>query len=551
MIETRRLRVEVQGVDSPFPQGLPVEIALESPVPPPRPAAHRSLGGKMMRSVVFGALRYVLIAPLPFLMTPLILHRIGVAGYGTWAVFLAINGLTSLADLGLVGTLSKFVAEYYAREDFSALARLLNSGLALFLALDLTIGVTVWLLSPWLATRLFRGTSIAHAELLSLMRCFLVVIAANILLQLLSSITAGLQRLDLTSMLSAMNILLSALFGAALLLRGWGLRGLVYGYSGSAVVTILAYVVVVRNLLPQLRIGPRQFDRREARIMLSYSLRLYVTSAAVVLHNQIEKVLLASLVGVAPVGWYEIASDLALKVRGSIGFILGPGLPAASELHALGDESRLRDLYYRTHKYLAVFGVPVVCYVAAVSSRFVALWIGPGMKMIALPLSVLLIANFINLATGPGFQIFAGSGVLRPGIQSATLGVVLNVILSFVLIYKFGFAGAVVGTSFSVIVSSIFFILLFHRRTGYSIARVLRESYWKPAGCSLLAIGLVLTIHPANQSSWFGLVAIGAAFALLYGLAILFSRFFDEYDWIKFETLLPDTRLLRRILPNA
>jgi len=58
-----------------------------------------TLGTKIVRSVVFGGLRYVFIAPIPFIMTPLILHRIGVAGYGTWAVFLAINGLTSLADL--------------------------------------------------------------------------------------------------------------------------------------------------------------------------------------------------------------------------------------------------------------------------------------------------------------------------------------------------------------------------------------------------------------------------------------------------------------------
>src|SRR5438552_273097 len=82
------------------------------------------LGTKIVRSVLFGGLRYLLIAPVPFVMTPLILHRIGVPGYGTWAVFLAINGLTSLADLGLVGTLSKFVAEGYALRDFPALSRL-------------------------------------------------------------------------------------------------------------------------------------------------------------------------------------------------------------------------------------------------------------------------------------------------------------------------------------------------------------------------------------------------------------------------------------------
>jgi len=49
------------------------------------------------------------------------------------------------------------------------------------------------------------------------------------------------------------------------------------------------------------------------------------------------------------------------------------------------------------------------------------------MEMIVLPFSALLIANFINLGTGPGFLIFAGSGYLKPGIKSAMFGLVLNV----------------------------------------------------------------------------------------------------------------------------
>jgi len=507
----------------------------------------RSLGHKIVRSVVFGGLRYIFIAPIPFVMTPLILHRIGVAGYGTWAVFLAINGLTSLADLGLVGTLSKFVAEYYARRDFPALARLLSSGLALFLLLDFVIGVAVWVASPLLAGRLFRGSAIPGAELISLLRCFLIVIAANILTQLFASVTTGLQRLDLTSVLSAANVVMSALFGAILLLRGWGLRGLVYGYIGSGILTVAIYLVVVRQLLPQVGLNPMRFDTTEARKMFGYSLRLYVTQAAVAVHNQVEKVFLAMLVGVDPVGWYDIASDAALKVRGSIGFILGPVLPAASELNALNDQSRMKELYYRTHKYLALCGIPVVCYVVAVSNRFVTLWIGASMRMIALPMSILLVVNFFNLATGPGFLILAGKGDMRPGIQSAMLGVAINIVLSLALIYKFGFAGAVLGTSASLMIASVYFMSVFHKRTGYPFFRLLRESYFKPIGCSVLFLAVTLVILPTRNMSWAGLVGIGLAFGALYSAAILLSQFLDEYDWNKIESFIPAVRRARRI----
>src|SRR6202163_3645757 len=130
--------------------------------------AQPALGKKIIRNVMFGGLRYVFVAPIPFIMTPLILHKIGVAGYGTWAVFLAINGLTSLADLGLVGTLSKFVAEYHARRDFDALDRLLSSGFGLFILLDIVIVAALWGLSPVLAGILFHGSAMPTPELVLL-----------------------------------------------------------------------------------------------------------------------------------------------------------------------------------------------------------------------------------------------------------------------------------------------------------------------------------------------------------------------------------------------
>jgi O-antigen/teichoic acid export membrane protein len=293
--------------------------------------------------------------------------------------------------------------------------------------------------------------------------------------------------------------------------------------------------------------NPLRFDRTEAGKMFGFSLRLYITQAAVAVHNQVEKVFLAMLIGVGPVGWYDIASDVALKVRGAIGLILSPIMPAASELKALGDETRMKELYYRTHKYLALFGVPVVCCVAALSNRFVELWLGPNLKMIALPLSVLLIVNFFNLVTGPGFLIFAGSGYMRPGVQSATLGIVLNVVLSLGLIYKFGFAGAVLGTSLSLILASGYFLAMFHRRTGYSAVRVLQEGYLKPILCSVVALAALLAIRSTKDLSWFGLILIGVVFAGLYSIFILLSRFLDEYDWGKMESLIPAIRYLRRM----
>jgi O-antigen/teichoic acid export membrane protein len=496
-------------------------------------ATPTSLASKIIRNAVFGALRYAFVAPIPFLMTPLILHKIGVKGYGTWAVFLAMNGLTSLADLGLFGTLSKFVAEYQAQEDISAISRLLNCGLTWFLLMDFVIATAIWSASPMLSVTLFRDSPMAKSELIFLLRVFVVVITSNVLIQLFASVTTGLQRLDLTNTIGAATVLMSAGISAALLLEGWGLNGLVYGYAFSAVLSVVVYLVTIRRLLPQLRWAPLSFDMREARKIFGFSLRLYVTQAAVSIHNQIEKIFLGIMVGVVPVGWYDIASDVALKIRGTLGFVLAPVLPAASELDALGDERRLTELYYRTHKYLALVGVPAVAYLLAISRRFLELWVGRDLGMLSLPLCILLLINFFNLATGPGFLIFAGRGYLRPGIQSATLAMALNIVLSFGFIYRFGFPGAVLGTALSLFTGSAYFVWVFHRHTRYSFSRLARECYFKPVFCSTLSLAIVLVTISPSALSWPGLVGMGAAFGILYGVGIIVTKFFDAYDWSK------------------
>src|SRR5581483_6820080 len=342
-----------------------------------------------------------------------------------------------------------------------------------------------------------------------------------------------------------------AIVGATLLLRGWGNSGLLYANIGSAALTLFAYSWLIHRLLPQFTLDPFQADKVEARRIFGFSLQIYVTQAAGAIHNQIEKLLLAFFVGVVPVGWYDIAGDVSTKLRSAPQLLLGPVLPAASELNARGEGDKLVELYYRTHKYLAFLSIPLVCFAVAMAGQFVNLWIGTGLHFIALPLEILLIVNLFNLLTGPGYLILAGRGILWPGMYSALIGVVLNLVLSSALIYTFGFAGAVTGTSISLITASLIFFYLFHRETRSSLSRLLREAYLKPLGCSLLLVAILAFVLPAANLTWIGLALRALVFAVAYTGLLLCSNFFDQYDWTKLQSAVPVIRIARRVAPVA
>ena len=509
-----------------------------------------TLGAKVTRNVVYTSVRLFLLAPLPFLLIPYFLKKLGTSGYGTWAVFLAISSLTSLADLGLLTTLSKHVAEFYALRDFAALNRLINTGFVLYFGIAVLLAGGLWLAAPFWLSLLFRGSPVALEELGVLWRCLILLVVANILTLLFSSVVIGLQRMDLSAFVTSVNVLASAGLSVIFLSWSWGLRGILYAYGISAWITLFAYTYLLRRLLPEITIDLPGCRWSVAKEILSFSLKTYTTQMAVVIHNQIEKLYLAHFVGMAEVGWYDVSSDLALKLRTIPSLVLGPIMPAASELHALDDQSRLTQLYYRAHKYLALSAIPLVVFVVFVARSFVGIWVGPALSVIALPLSVLLVVNIVNLCTGPGLLVLIGKGRLIPGLTSAILSMALNLSVSLVLIRAYGFRGAVIGTSVSLIVGSLLFFYLFRRETRNSFPKVLRSAYLKPIVCSLVALLLLWAFASSDAHSWSKLALHGMVFAGAYLVLLPGCRFFDRVDLSILEGLIPVRRAARKLIPN-
>lgn len=514
-------------------------------------ANRSSLGNKVVRNVLFSGARLIILAPLPFVLVPYFLKKVGTSGYGTWAVFLAISGLTSAADCGLITTLSKHVAEYYAIKDFAALNRIVNTGFALYMGIAASLAVLMELSSSVLIQALFRTSTVPFRELHRLWQYLIAMIVANALTLLFSSVAVGLQRMDVSNTLASMNLMLSGLLAIALLHVNASLLSIARAYTLAAWITALCYCWFLRRLLPQLRPALASCTWSATKEIFSFSSQAYLTQVAVAVHNQIEKVYLARFTGVVAAGWYEIISDLALKLRSVPGLVLAPMMPAASELNALNSQRRLADLYFRTHKYLAFLGIPFVAYVAFASKSFIRLWLGPNFANLATPFSILVAVHFVNLITGPGFLMLIGTGKLRPGVYSALLGIGLNVSFSFFLIHSYGFHGAVVGTSGALIIASLSFLYLFRRSTGGEFAGTIRKAYLPPLICAVLGITVLYSVSSGWALSWGTILLRGAAFAFSYLVMLLVARFFDTFDLALAEQFFRVPKIARRIVPNV
>jgi O-antigen/teichoic acid export membrane protein len=508
-----------------------------------------SVRAKLVRNVLFSGAQNLFLLPIGFLLVPFTLGKIGTQAYGSWAVLLTIVNLTGITDLGLGGTLTKQVAHCDAKSGPDAMEHLLNTALAIYLCLAIVITAVLLFASRYAISLMFRGSTPGPGVVSHLWRYLILMIGLNIVSMPLYSVLGGLQRGDLSAICAVLSTVSRATLTVVFLVLGWGLSGLMAAYVVTTGLMVVVLVWTAHHLLPHVRLNPWSFRWSLVSEIFGFSLKLYVIQVALMIQNQVEKLYLASFIGVVPVGWYNIAGDVGQRFRSIPGLLLGPVMAAASNLDAVGDKRRVEELYRRSHKYLAFLGVPGALFISAYAGRFVDLWLGPAFGMVAFPLVVLVWVNFLNLITGPGVLILTGEGSLKIPINATLVSVFLILTTSLALIYRFGFSGAVFGILAATLLSTCLFFYWFDRDTGYSIVDVARQAYLKPAACSAGILLAMRFIAPAKHLGWGGLVLHGSIFGMLYLLLILKTRFLDSFDLAQVKGLSPLLRLARKFVP--
>lgn len=510
---------------------------------------HKSLSFKMIRGVVFSVARKLVAGPIFLLIVPFILHKVGAAEYGVWAILGAVMNICTVLDLGLSATITKYIAEHNGTGDLNQLRRVADATLALYLAIAAVVVGGLALGSHAIVREFFQGSfASAGSQVLPLWPLLLITVGADVLARPFGAMIGGLQRLDINNVLLFVHTLSNAILTVIFLLAGAKLKGLLLAACITALLHLVGVVVASRWLLPS--VGPNPFRCKFGvlKTICSFSTLLSAGYVITMIQGQFEKLYLARYAGVVAAGWYNMATEAASKVRRMPDLLLSPIMIAASELDAANERDKMRQLYFRSHKYLAVTSVPLVIFALLTAKTLVRLWVGPGLTQIALPFAGLVLGNFFMQVGGPTDAVLIGRGILRPAVYTALVAGVLNIVLSYIFISRWGFSGAMLGTALPMIISTVYFFISFRRYLDIPTGEILRRAYLKPFLCSAAAAAAMWTTTMLPMPEWQRFIAMIIVYAAVYVVGIVASRFFDTFDFEKMEGHLPFVRSARRII---
>lgn len=448
-----------------------------------------------------------------FLLTPFILDRLGAASYGLWILVGSVVAYGSLLDLGLAGTVIKYIAEHHAKGEIASGRSLVATALSLYSVLGLTVmalSVAIASVFPYLFN--VPPDERATATWLVVIMGFGIGVSIPCITPI--AVLKGLQRFDLSGLITVTGTFLSAAGIVAVLLLGGGVLGI--GAVGIFVTLVMQApsIWLINRIAPELRFGWRGANRRLVRTVLSFSSPLFVMDVAGRLQTKSDEVVIGAFLPISFITPYSLARRLSEVAQVLTDQFMKVLLPLASGLHAENDQIRLRSVYLTgTRLTLALF-LPVGCILIVLARPILTVWLGTAYAGYAHLVTILTLASLIDSSQWPASSVLQGMARHRPlALISVGTGLA-NLILSIVLVQSLGLTGVALGTLLPTAVACLGLVLPYSMYViGVSTTQIVKEVYL-PAMLPAIPATIVLyalreTIEPSSLLSIMVVAGIG------------------------------------------
>ncbi len=461
------------------------------------PPADSLVGNTMLSAAREGSLAAL------FVLGFLAARVLGPEGYGQYGTALAFVGLFRfLAELGM-----PMASAIASSRDRSVASALFGSVLGLQVVLGSAAAGACLLLGYTLLDGVtWAAVAILCADLL-----------AGAIQTTLRWLLRSLDRFDLDTVSLGVERAVTLLAGAAALLSGGGVLGLVAVVATTRVLSTLGlFAWTRRHLVP---IAPAWAPATSGAV-LRVGLPLTLAASWTLLAIQIDSVLLAQLAGAREVGLYRaplrIAEGLTLVPR-ALTVALLPSLAARASLAA----GALDPAYRRSVKLLLLTSLPVATVGVVLAGPIVRLVFGAeyGDATGAARLALLAVAPlFLGILAQ---TVLASVGRSRALVGVSLLGLGVNGGLAVLLISSHGARGAAAATLVALIVHAGA-ALVAVRKAG--IRGGGRRAVAAPLACALAAAAAAWVVR-----GWPVLLALGLA-AGVWGVATVALRVWDERE---------------------
>ncbi|HKZ01013.1 MAG TPA: flippase [Pyrinomonadaceae bacterium] len=387
----------------------------------------------------------------------LLVRCLSKSGYGAFAYALSIVSLgSSVAGFGLEKSVSRFVAIYQERNEDNKVLGTIVLMVGTILALGLGIILLIFSLKSSLLQSLTKDQ-----EAIALV----VVLIALSPLQALESLFTGLLSVfaKARAIFFRKHLVGPVLtFGVVLLLTSLSgnVNHIAVGYLAAGVTGVAISTATLYRVLRQkgtLNRANLKSIKLPAREVFSFTTPLLVSDLAFVLRSQFVVLMLEYFRSTTEVANYRAVLPVARFNMVVYQNFLILFMPLASRMFARQDRNGINNLYQQSAIWIAVMSFPVFAVSSTLSKPLTTLLFGQRYEESAVVLSVLSFGFYFSAVlgfNGPSLRIF---GKVRYMFLTDLLVAILSIIVSLILIPRYGALGAAISVSGTLVAQNVLY----------------------------------------------------------------------------------------------
>ncbi len=466
---------------------------------------------------------------LNFVSQVLMVRYLSQTDYGAYAYALSVVAFFhGISSLGLRRGITRFIPIYHEREEYDKLSGtlVLTVGTIAVTAVLIIGAIHLW---PEQVARLVKDKE-QPVTLLLILIFMVPVEAIDGLLVALFACFASPRAIFFRKFVVAPGLKLTVVL--LLILFKSSVVFLAYGYLtasalGAAFFVWLLFRMLKRQgVLERLRLSSLTIPARE---IFSFTIPLLTSDLVTIVMHSADTMLLGYFHDSAQVAAFRAILPAAQFNKIPMMSFAILYTPLAARLFAKEDYKSINDLYWRTAIWMSVLSFPIFALTFSMAKPLTLALYGARYESSWIYMHLFALGYYFNVALGFNGLTLKVLGKVRYVVILNIGATVLNLILAFVLIPRFGALGAAIATSSAMIIHNVF------KQTGLRLATNIRIFDWHYFSFYVLIIAaavMLFFIQYFTIHNVYVLVPIAAVFSLLL---LLFSK-----DKLKVDETFPE-----------
>jgi O-antigen/teichoic acid export membrane protein len=420
-----------------------------------------------------------------FIMPRMIDLHLGQSLLGVWDFSWSLVGYFSLVQVGIVSSISRYVALHRANHDHQGINRSVSSVTCILVLM----AVVIVLLT--IGSVAFMGTLKKEAlgDHLADARWVVLLLGLEMAVQTafasFGGVITGCHRWGIHNAITAGSYLVTVVGMIMALILGGGLRAMAIIHFSCEMVAWVARCFIAYRVCPKLSVRFAHATRETALTMFKYGSKAWAPSLADLILNQTTNVLIATSMGPAALAIYARSRNLVKYARELVMKMAAVLVASVSSLHAAGERGQIQELIIKATRYSAFLTLPITTLLAISGGPFLHMWMGSRYAD-GWVVGILAVGHTGAILQLPVLAILAGMnqhGRLAVANTVGSIVAALNVALVLAWMKQDLVWVALAGTWPLAVMNLVYAPIHTCRRTGLSIGKYFKEAFLFPLIC--------------------------------------------------------------------